>query len=180
VLPGDAVAPAARQFRAEDQVDAAAPEDAADRADRVAQFDLAVRMDPAAVVRAGIRFRRSSQRVLLAVKLRRFGRADGRRRGSTTEVTERTTEVTENIKALGRVLRSVSVSSVVELFRLLDLAERIVKRAAHRPHLVERAAAACAVGQQNEVAVARWIDPQRRAGKAHVAEGRRRHARAAR
>jgi len=43
----------------------------------------------------------------------------------------------KNIKALGRVLRSVSVCSVVELFQLLDLAERIVKRAAHRPHLVE-------------------------------------------
>ena len=118
-------------------MDAAAPEDVADRADRLAQLDLVVRMDPAVVVRAGIRFRRSSHRVLLAVKLRRFGRADGRRRGSTTEVTERTTEVTENIKALGRVLRSVSVGSVVELFQLLDLAERIVKRAAHRPHLVE-------------------------------------------
>ena len=75
MLPGDAVAPAARQFRAEDQVDAAAPEDAADR---VAQLDLVVRMDPAVVVRAGIRFRRSSHRVLLVVRLRRFGSAGGR------------------------------------------------------------------------------------------------------
>ena len=74
------MAPAARQFRAEDQADPApvAPEDAADRADGVAQLDLAVRMDPAVVVRAGIRFRRSSHRVLLVVRLRRLESAGGR------------------------------------------------------------------------------------------------------
>ena len=99
MLPAEvAAAPAAHNSRAADQppVDAAAPGDAADRADQVA------RMDPAVVVLAGTRcFRRTPEpnRVLLAVKLRRFGSAGGRggaNKGATTEVTEQTTEVTES------------------------------------------------------------------------------------
>ena len=65
-------------------------------------------------------------------------------------------------------------------YRLPDSAGSHRETRAARPHLLERSAAARAVGQQHEIPIARRIDPQRRAREADVAERRRRHARAAR
>ena len=59
------------------------------------------------------------------------------------------------------------------------ITEGIVKRPPDRAHLVERAATRRAVGQQHEVPIPSGIDPERCSGKAHVTEGRRRHAAAA-
>src|SRR5262245_18189413 len=75
-------------------------------------------------------------------------------------------------------IQSVAVS-VMSAHPASDVSEGVVKSAANVAHRLDRAAAADAVGQQDEVAIAVRIVPQRRAGEADVAEGRRRHPGAA-
>ena len=74
--------------------------------------------------------------------------------------------------------QSTRVSVISRVTSAVTRARR--ESAPDRPHLIERAAAARAIGEQDEISIARRIDPQRRAGEADVAERRRRHLRAAR
>ena len=86
------------------------------------------------------------------------------------------------LRALIVVFPVISVVSVVSVVNViwLKLVQRVVKRAPDLPHLLERAAAARPVGQQHVVAVARRIDPQRRARVSDVSDRAGGHRRSAR
>src|SRR5207247_9270775 len=63
--------------------------------------------------------------------------------------------------------RSALVATTV---RLVNIAQSVMKGAAHRSHFVQRAAAAGAVREQDVIPIACRIDPPRRSGEADVAE----------